>query len=109
MNDAERGERLARNEAIFREVNERIEELEVTRQGGWLDLLCECGNPGCSEPLHVSVSDYERVRGEPTDFLVAPGHVIPEIETVVGTGQGYEVVRKLAGEGVIARATDPRS
>jgi hypothetical protein len=35
--------------------------------------------------------------------------VIPEIETVVGTGLGYEVVRKVAGEGVIARATDPRS
>jgi hypothetical protein len=35
--------------------------------------------------------------------------VIPDIETVVETGEGYEVVRKLAGEGRIARATDPRS
>ena len=109
MTDAERKERLARNEAIFREVNERIEELETTRQGEWLDVLCECGNPDCSEPLRLTVSDYERVRQEPTDFLIVPGHVIPEIETVVGTGQGYEVVRKVAGEGVIARATDPRS
>jgi hypothetical protein len=35
--------------------------------------------------------------------------VIPEIEEVVATGPGYEVVRKLAGEGVLARETDPRS
>jgi hypothetical protein len=109
VTDAERKERLARNEAIFREVNERIEELEGTREAEWLDLVCECGNPECNGPVRLRVSAYERVRQEPTDFLVAPGHVIPDIETVVETGEGYEVVRKLAGEGRIARATDPRS
>jgi hypothetical protein len=105
--DADRRERLARNEAVFREVNERIEEL--TREGQWLELLCECGNADCTEPVRLAISDYERVRQEPTDFLVASGHVIPEIETVVATGAGYEVVRKLAGEGLLARTTDPRS
>jgi hypothetical protein len=105
--DADRRERLARNEAVFREVNERIEEL--TREGQWLDLVCECGNADCTEPVRLTVSDYERVRQEPTDFLVAPGHLIPEIERVVAAGAGYEVVRKLAGEGVLARTTDPRS
>lgn len=113
MMDAERRERLARNEAVFREVNERIEKL--MRDGDWLgeseslEVLCECGKRDCAEPLRLTVSDYERVREEPTDFLVARGHVIPEIEKVIATGPDYEVVRKLAGEGVLARETDPRS
>jgi hypothetical protein len=115
--DAERRDRLARNEVVFREVNERIEKL--TREGEWLDasaregeslgVLCECGNADCSTPLTLALSEYERVRSDPRHFLVAPGHVIPDIEEVVATGSGYDVVRKLAGEGVLARKTDPRS
>lgn len=105
--DKERKERFARNEAVFREVNERIEEL--TRESEWLELMCECGDPQCKEPLRLTVGEYERVRQEPTDFLVARGHVIPEIETVVEETERFEVVRKLAGEGAFARETDPRS
>jgi hypothetical protein len=111
--DAERKQRLARNEAVFREVNERIERLTRDGQllGGseWIEVLCECGTRDCAEPLRISISDYEAVRHVPTDFLVAHGHVTPEIEKVVATAPGYEVVRKLAGEGELARETDPRS
>jgi hypothetical protein len=115
--DAERKDRLARNEVVFREVNERIEKL--VREGAWFDpsarqaesleVLCECGNADCGTPLTVTLSEYERVRSEPTQFLVVPGHVIRDIEKVVGAGAGYEVVEKLGGEGVLARKTDPRS
>jgi hypothetical protein len=115
--DAERKQRLARNETVFREVNERIEEL--TREGGkselpgatpdLLDALCECGNRDCTELLRITISEYERVRQEPTHFLVAPGHAIPDIEEVVETEQQFQIVRKLAGEGDLARTTDPRS
>lgn len=102
----DRNERFARNEAVFREVNERIEEL--TNEGESLALVCECGNPDCQEPLRVAIAEYERVRQEPTDFLVAPGHVIPEIEKVVIGTERFDIVRKLAGEGELARETDPR-
>jgi hypothetical protein len=57
----------------------------------------------------VSVVEYERVRQQPTDFFVAPGHVIPAIEKVVDEKQSFDVVRKLAEEGEPARKTDPRS
>jgi hypothetical protein len=106
----DRHARLARNETIFREVNERIEEL--AQRGGeldTLDILCECGNPDCKEPLRVSVVEYERVRQQPTDFFVAPSHVIPAIEKVVDEKQSFDVVRKLSEEGELARKTDPRS
>jgi|SRR5919202_2380186 hypothetical protein len=115
--DAERKDRLARNEVVFREVNERIEKL--VREGEWLNsaereaesfqVLCECGNADCSEPVSIALSEYERIREKPTHFLVASGHVIPDIEEVVATGPDYQVVRKLAGEGALARKTDPRS
>jgi hypothetical protein len=105
----DRHARLARNETIFREVNERIEELAQRGELDSLQILCECGNPDCKEPLRVSVAEYERVRQEPTDFFIAPGHVIPAIERVIDSAQSFEVVRKLAEEGELARKTDPRS
>jgi hypothetical protein len=105
----DRHARLARNETIFREVNERIEDLAQRGELDSLQILCECGNPECKEPLRVSVAEYERVRQEPTDFFVAPGHVIPAIERVVDTAQRFDVVRKRAEEGELARKTDPRS
>ena len=92
--------------------NERIEELAQSGDLGEFDsleILCECGNADCTEPLRVTVSEYERVRQEPTDFFVAPGHMIPAIEKVVDTRQNFEVVRKLDEEGELARKTDPRS
>jgi hypothetical protein len=108
----DRNERLARNESVFREVNERIEELAKSGDFGEFDsleILCECGNADCQEPLRLSVADYERVRQEPTDFFVAPGHAIPAIEKVVDSRQNFEVVRKLEEERDLARKTDPRS
>jgi len=104
----DRHARLARNETIFREVNERIEELAQRGELHSLDILCECGNPDCKQPLRVSVVEYERVRQQPTDFFVAPGHVIPAIEKVVDEKQSFDVVRKLSEEGELARKTDPR-
>jgi hypothetical protein len=41
-------------------------------------------------------------------FAVLPGHAIPEVEDVVAEGDRFQVVRKHAGEGRIARATNPR-
>jgi hypothetical protein len=105
----DRHARLARNETIFREVNERIEELAQRGEFDLLDILCECGNADCKEPLRVSIVEYERVRQHPTDFFVAPGHVIPAIEKVIDEKQSFDVVRKLAEEGELARKTDPRS
>jgi hypothetical protein len=68
--DAERKQRLARNEAVFREVNERIEQLtgdgQLLDESDWIEVLCECGKSNCAEPLKLRISDYEAVRQEPT-------------------------------------------
>ena len=48
MDDRER--RLGLNEAMFREVNERVEEVNQAFGAitGEFDIFCECGLPRCS-------------------------------------------------------------
>ena len=103
-----RDERIAKNETLWREVNERIRE--VTTYDGEIEFLCECGDPTCAQPIAMSVPEYEEVRADPTHFLVVPGHVIPDIEHVVSSKGRYEVVAKREGQpAAIATETDPRS
>jgi hypothetical protein len=108
----ERERRIGENEAVFREVNERIEGINqafaVTADA--MDLVCECGHADCVERVAVDVQAYERVRADPTLFFLVPGHDEPDVETVVDEAAGYAVVRKDPGRPArIARETDPRS
>ena len=92
-----RERRLAKNEALFRSINDEIEA--VAFQLGADDehvyeFLCECANVDCDLRLPLSLDDYERVRTNPIWFAVAPGHAMPEIEDVVERRAAYEVVAK---------------
>jgi hypothetical protein len=106
---AEREQRIGRNEALFREVNERIERVTETLQVETLTILCECGDQSCLEQIQVSVADYERVRADPTLFFVRAGHEHSDVEDVVEEHEGYRVVRKADGPAAAeARELDPR-
>ncbi len=106
-----REERVARNETLFREVNERIKQVNVglaTVEA--TDYLCECGDEGCTDPISLTMSEYEAVRAEPTHFAVVSGHVVPDIEQVVASTNRYSVVAKTAPDAVkVVVAEDPRS
>jgi hypothetical protein len=104
----QRKERLARNEALFREVNERVEEISGQAGLDTIDFICECGDADCTMPISLTTAEYERIRADPVLFAVVPGHVIPEVEDVVTEGHRFQVVRKHVEEEQIARATDPR-
>lgn len=106
--DQRRKDRIAQNEALFRAVNERIEDVP-SPQSRFTDFLCECGNGDCTESLSLTKDEYEYVRSSPTLFVVAPGHVIEDVETVVEETERFAVVQKHPDETAIARATDPRS
>jgi hypothetical protein len=106
-------ERVGKNEALFREVNERIREVSgrVAAFDGdaLLQFVCECSDERCNEPVELTLSEYEAVRAEPTHFLVAPGHVWePETEHLVREGDRYEVVEKDGTAGDVAADEDPR-
>ena len=57
-------ERLARNQALFREVNERINELRRPTVS-LVEFVCECSDPSCTKSLSVAPGEYEAVRGNP--------------------------------------------
>jgi hypothetical protein len=100
-----REERITKNEALFREVNERIEELQPDQLPSF-EVVCECGDRECHQTLEVGTDDYARVRSHPTHFFVTPGHEIPDVETVIETTARFNVVEKHVDEEQIARLTD---
>jgi hypothetical protein len=109
----ERVERVAANEATFRELNEQLEKMNqgvasLTGDNSFL-VVCECADLTCIERFMVSMPIYEHVRADSALFLVVPGHVLPEIETVVKRHDDFEVLRKRPGKPEqIAEETDPR-
>jgi hypothetical protein len=108
----ERARRIGLNESLFREVNDRIERVTETLQvtSETIAILCECGDDSCTERVDVALSDYERVRKDPELFFVRPGHEIPDVEDIVESGSGWDVVRKKPGPSAeLARELDPRS
>jgi hypothetical protein len=109
--------RLAKNEVVFREVNERIAEITVELSPGSArpdlvdGLICECSDPLCLERVGpLTIAEYEEVRGDPRRFIVALGHQAPDVERVVGEHEQYSVVEKVEGvPSDVAREQDPRS
>jgi hypothetical protein len=106
-----REERVARNETLFREVNERIKQVNVAlATAEATDFLCECGDESCTLPISLTLAEYEAVRAEATHFAVVPGHVVPDIERVVAQNDRYLVVEKTDPDAArIVEAEDPRS
>ena len=111
-----RGERMAKNEALFRSINERVKDVAPRFEdaiGGMaparLNFVCECGLEGCFEMIPMTRAEYEAVRAHPTRFVIAPGHETPSVERVVRTDGGYAIVEKNAEEASVALETDPRS
>jgi len=108
----ERSDRIGRNEALFRTVNERVREVNeafsvVLEQS---DFVCECGDGECAETIRLTLDEYEQVRADPTQFAVVPGHEIPDVETVVFANDRYALLRKdPGGPARLAAETDPRS
>jgi len=100
---------LARNQTLFREVNERVERLaRVFGADAPITFVCECSDTECAAHIELTTDEYEHVRSVPTWFAIATGHEIGEIEDVVAANGRYAIVEKSATGGEIAAATDPR-
>lgn len=92
------GERLAKNEALFREVNARIRELSERWELETPDLVafvCECSRARCSDPVELTLDEYEQVRASPRHFFVVPGHEDAKADRVIGHHDRYVVVEKV--------------
>ena len=108
-------ERIARNEALFREFNERVEDMaesfDLRDEGDSLRIgfVCECGNLDCLERLDLTRAAYKEVRSDPRRFVVVPGHEDMSIARVVAREEGYLVVEKIDEAAQVAVEHDPRS
>lgn len=102
-------ERVARNDAVFREANENINDAAraLLEEGKPLPVICECADESCSQLLQLTAEEYEAVRREPTHFINAHGHhesaggwaeVVEEFEryaVVAKVGKAAEIVTEL--------------
>jgi len=110
-----REERLGANEALFREVNGGVAEVDEQfvaddTRGSRYDFNCECGDRACAEQIALTTAEYEAVRAEPSWLAVVPGHEVPDMERIVERHPTYLVVEKQDGDAEeIARETDPRT
>jgi hypothetical protein len=109
----DRQRRQAANEALMREVNERLAALDRNAVSYWADdrelfeFICECGTPSCEEHVRMTLAEYEDVRAQDDRFVVVPGHEASEIERTVAATERFQIVDKVdAAEPYVA--DDPR-
>jgi hypothetical protein len=92
-------ERIARNESVFRDANERIREAAEEHGADTrpVPFVCECAGPECREILRLTLAEYRSIRRDPARFLVAPGHQAAArgLAEVVAENDGYMVTEKL--------------
>jgi hypothetical protein len=103
-----REERLAANEALFREVNERIAEVSERFALEEVSAICECATADCTQRFELSRRDYEEVRSASIQFVVVPGHEKPDIERVVDRRGRYLIVEKIGEGAEVAEEQDRR-
>ena len=109
----DRQARAAKNQSLFREINERVRDLNerfsmVTETGEW---ICECPDDTCVERIEMSADEYEAIRADGAQFFVAPSerHVWPDVEKVTDRHDRYWIVEKIGHAAVLAKQLDPRS
>jgi hypothetical protein len=100
----------ARNEEVFRSINERIEE--GAKQHGVEQLLpfhCECATEACVETIEIPPAEYDRIASHKARFVVLPGHEHPAVEDVVESHPEYLVVEKTGEARAQIERDHPRS
>ena len=107
--DERRQHRLAENEALAREVNERVGEVAASwyAEGEPLEFVCECSREDCTDRIRLRMDEYLEVRSRPVWFALIPDHLAPEIERSVKTLGNALVVEKIGVGQQVAEETAP--
>jgi hypothetical protein len=106
-----REERIARNDSVFREANEKIADYASGHDFvDQVPFICECATESCLTIVDLSLAEYEEVRSSPTRFFVARGHEESEgAISMLEDRERYLLVEKDGRAGEIATDLDPRS
>jgi hypothetical protein len=104
-----RERRLARNESLFREVNEAVKTLPKGDSNGELqEFFCECADVMCTIRVQLTSSEYETARADGACFILIPGHEQPDVERVLKATKRYLLVEKVGDAEDEAEKRDPR-
>ncbi len=106
----EREQRIGHNEALFRHVNERLRDVNAAFGSltGDFQIVCECGETECAEPIVMTEEEYKELRADPRWFAIVHGHRAADVEDVVERHENYEVVQKHPGPPTrLATSTEP--
>lgn len=88
--------RLAKNEHVFREINENIRDAAKTPcPGHRFEFLCECSDTSCRAHLQMTLGEYEELRRRSDYFAVLPRHEDAEVEVVVERTDRFLIVEKV--------------
>ena len=104
-----RKERIAVNEGLFRNANERTAQWEEVRESDEPVLyVCECASADCRRRVKLSREEYERTRGDSRHFAIVPGHQVLDTETVIEDNGEWLMVEKDEDVADTVREMDPR-
>jgi hypothetical protein len=105
-------ERIARNDPIFRDVNEQINakaKEHNTSEEQAVPFICECADDHCTTIIPLSLGEYDDVRTDSRQFFTAFGHERFEgLVAIVSTNHNHLVVRKSGRARDIAASLDSR-
>ena len=96
---------------MYRAVNREIEQAsEQLGEGSEdrIEVLCECGEDGCSATIELTPREYDDAHRERDRFLVVPGHEDGQIEHVVERAERYLVVDKFGEAEEVAEEEERR-
>jgi hypothetical protein len=106
--------RVGKNEAAFREANERIEAAaDGMTHLAQIPFICECPIQSCTEIVRMTREEYEHVRSRGTTFWVTLGHEVESVDGVVVARlceqhDRFTIMEKVGDAGAVAQALDPR-
>jgi len=98
--------RAARNQALFRAINDELRGTSGANTRNALTIACECADVDCVETIDIDVEEYKDIRLNPTHFAVLAGHIYPEVERVLAERPAYVVVEKMGDAARVAAAAD---
>lgn len=101
--------RLAENELLFRNANEKVREsLEKLKNSDEakavpslakndipVHFYCECSDKKCRKRIIMKPDEHKKLHQNSSQFVLIPGHEITSIERVMKTEDDYVVVEKL--------------
>jgi hypothetical protein len=114
MTDTPSERRLAENETVFRNQNEKLKaniqetnrladednqpeyKIPTDQLDSPLSFYCECADEKCTKRVEITLNEYDKIHLSKKRFVILPGHEVPSIERTIKKEDRYSVVEKFA-------------